>query len=171
MLLLSSRHEESCFPLGFTPMRDAAWRGLSRVLSDVVTALETRVVAARLPTFHLLRQGSPPHLYAHTYTRATPATGFHVQTNTRQRYTTGPPSFSHPSTLFPTTLSSPNQPRANLRGGPRRVFKLFHGEIRGENKLFIILRRVQPRNRGRIAEGRVDANFRRGKEKFLFFFF
>lgn len=200
--------------------------GLSRVLSDAVTALETRRCCAS-PPFHLLRQGSsasssrvrahisPTRLtYTHTHGRTRHAdrpVSIGLQTNTRRPTTTtttttvhGSSRFVNPRVFFPAlrfrlhfspfrTVDRTNSPPAcNLRGGPRRVFKLFAspGEIRrgnpsvcsanpGRTVLYYPAPGAPERstvcNRGRMVEevafsGKINANFNSRKNFFSFFF-
>lgn len=195
--------------------------GLSRVLSDAVTALETRRCCAS-PSFHLLRQGSlrlsPPLARISptrlTYTRPRMnaprrPTGFHRAPNkhasttaTTTTTTVHGSSFREPprscffflfflrrlplgsasaSRFFEASIEPTPLPTRNLRGGPRRVFKLFAspGEIRrgkpsvcsanpGRTVLYYPAPGAPERstvcNRGRIEEerffsGKINANF------------
>lgn len=235
--LLSSRHEESCFPSihpsihgGFTLMRDgdAAWRfrfiesSLGRC-NGTRNASLLRVSPVSSPParlFGLLLSRTRAHLphapHLHTYTHgrtrhADRPVSIGLQTNTRRPTTTtttttvhGSSRFVNPRVFFPAlrfrlhfspfrTVDRTNSPPAcNLRGGPRRVFKLFAspGEIRrgnpsvcsanpGRTVLYYPAPGAPKRstvcNRGRIVEevafsGKINANFNSRKNFFSFFF-
>lgn len=233
--LLSSRHEESCFPSihpsiheGFTLMRDgdAAWRfrfiesSLGRC-NGTRNASLLRVSPVSSPPARLFglllsrtRAHLPhaPHLHTHARTNAPRRpTGFHRAPNkhastdddddddngTRIVAFREPPCFfscpSIPPPLFAFSNRRSNSPPAcNLRGGPRRVFKLFAspGEIRrgnpsvcsanpGRTVLYYPAPGAPERstvcNRGRIVEevafsGKINVNFNSRKNFFSFFF-